>query len=694
MTKILIISKNNNILEEISTVFIECRQNFETFLYKDDEEALFNFINEKDFTAIIIDDEINEYDVILKKLKSSDSKNTMFSALLYTSNSPKIAESDLSGFVDVFIQKPVVKNILISTINSYLKIKKKLDKFKEDNKELNRSLYQLDVLYNTSSKLSGNLDKDRLYEIMFETLEKTLSFDLAMGLFYKDKITPENKLIIHSLKKPDSNTLNVLKEKIISYANENNDKNIEYDFSDIEIKEHIKPSYMAQSYDIKLLSFDKLSAPIKVKDKTKFVISIYRENPFSKEDVVCFQSIIHQISSALTAIVLYNEIKSTNIELKKLERIKTEFVSIVSHELRTPITPISNSLDIIASEQAGKLSTPAQNFLNMAKRNVERLSSIIEDLLDLSRIETGKFDFKYKKYNIKSSLDLIQKNFENQAKTKEINFETSFAENLPDIYADPKRIEQILTNIVTNAFKFTPKSGSVKVSADVINSSDIEKTTLIHPVTAPDGEYIHISIKDTGVGIKEEDIHKIFDKFSQIENSLTRSAGGVGLGLTITKHFIDAHLGSIWVNTKENEGSDFNVIIPVYTPKSVFEIDLNFQKKTSATTSLLTLKSKDNLQCFTENLKAQNIIKPLKNSKEVLYHKNGEYIYKIFFANLLKSAFDFMAEQILKQTKNPSCIENNSAEEISKDRLENDPCTRNYDIVLEKAVFKKEDEEI
>ena len=549
-TEILTISKNTGMLEDVFAILNSSSIQNTSYKYENEDETL-DFVKENSPSILILDDKTEAPAILAKKVKSEFEDN-IFIILLCDTENFDVKNGDFSGSVDSFVQKPIQKNILISTINSFLKIKKSLDKFKKDNKELNKSLYQLDVLYNTSSKLSGNLDKKKLYEIMFETLEKTLSFDLACALIFPQAYeNSENKLFIHSLKKPDETLLNVLSEKITDYAKENAQNN---DFTKVSIEEFIKPSYENQNFDIKLLNFDKLMAPIQVKDKTYGMLLIYRNKLFLKEDVVCFQSIVHQISSALQAIILYDEIKNTNVELKKLERIKSEFVSIVSHELRTPLTPINNSLEIVLSEN---ITDTARNFTNMAKRNVKRLSGIIEDLLDLSRIETGKFDFKYEKYNIKTSFDIIQKTFEEQAKEKGIIFETELNSNLPDIYADSRKIEQILTNLTTNAIKFTPNGGSVKISAQTINAKNLNKDTLINPVCDFSGDYLRISVKDTGIGIKEEDIHKIFDKFSQIENSLTRNAGGGGPGLSIIKNFSEAQLRGIWGKLTKKEGLGF-----------------------------------------------------------------------------------------------------------------------------------------
>jgi len=156
---------------------------------------------------------------------------------------------------------------------------------------------------------------------------------------------------------------------------------------------------------------------------------------------------------------------------------------------------------------------------------------------------------------------------------------------------------------------------------------------------------------------------------------LTRNAGGVGLGLTITKHFTDAHLGGIWVNSTENEGSDFNVIFPVYSDLKAFEINLNAARKINETTCLLTLKSKEGrqkLDTLIQKLKEENIIKQLKNSKEISFETENYYAYKIFFSNLQKNVCDFMTRQI-------------------QDYINKESIFKDCGIVLERAVFKKED---
>ena len=305
----------------------------------------------------------------------------------------------------------------------------------------------------------------------------------------------------------------------------------------------------------------------------------------------------------------------------------------------------------------------------MAKRNVTRLSGIIEDLLDLSRVQTGKLDYKYKITKLTPSLELIQKTFEQVAAEKNINVSLEIEDNLPEVYADSHRIEQIISNLVTNALKFTPKGGSVKISAKVEDESEIDKSLLVMPICKLSGKYIKISVKDTGIGIKKENIPKIFEKFLQIENSLTRNIGGVGLGLSITKQLLDAHLGAIAVISEENKGSDFSFYIPLADEKKMFIMDTNQTFGTGDDSGILHIKEKTNCGFIDEVLK-ENLIKLSKKSKE--FKKDGDYF--VLLPDTSISALDFMEKTILDEFKKP--------------------VWQNCDIVLKKAHSKKDGKEL
>ena len=262
--------------------------------------------------------------------------------------------------------------------------------------------------------------------------------------------------------------------------------------------------------------------------------------------------------------ILYQELIETNIKLEKLERLKSEFISIVSHELRTPLTSIKNSLDILMSGRCGDITPASDKFLTMAMRNVQRLSGIINDLLDLSKIEAGKMDFKFAPTDINSIIGYVKSALSQVAESKGLKLITEEQENLPQINADNQRLEQVLTNLVSNAIKFTPENGTIKISSKLINASQIHINEMFSSwINNLSGDYIQVCVEDEGIGIDTKDLLRAFDKFAQIENSLSRKEGGTGLGLPIAKQLLEAHNGAIWCDSELNKGSNFYFIIPV-----------------------------------------------------------------------------------------------------------------------------------
>lgn len=640
MANIILISNHNSTTKEILSYIKDSGNEAELCDFAPD--VILQFLKEKEADIILIDSEFENAEIITKQLRVQNcAKNTQIILIL-----DKDKDNAFLNFADGYITKPISTNILLNTINSHVKIKKSLQQMSENNKELARSLYQLNVLYNTSSQFAGTLDKAKLYKIMLEAMEKTLSFDLSCLLVFK----PEGgaDFTINSLYEPTDSLKEALALRtMLGYKNifENEVLPKKTTLDDVKITTLVKPSHKHNIFDLRALNFDSLFAPVKVGDDLVGVVELLRETPFGKEDVTCFQTIVHQVALPLRSATLYEEIKNTNIKLEKLERLKSDFISIVSHELRTPLTPINNSLEIVLSGQTGEITPDAKNFINMAKRNVARLSGIIEDLLDLSRIETGKLDIKYEKVNLAPSLELMQKTFEQTAVDKNINVSLEIENTLPDVYADIHRFEQILSNLVTNALKFTPDGGSVKISAKTVSDQDLIEKELIQPTVPLCGNYIQISTKDTGVGIKKEDISKIFEKFSQIENSLNRNVGGVGLGLTITKQLIDAHLGAIWVESSVNEGSDFSFVIPVFDEKKAFTMDLNHCLTSNYKVAIIAIKEPIDAG-FVDFIKSENIIKLTKKSKEFECTEDGFHKYWAMICNIEENALNFMIKAI------------------------------------------------
>lgn len=231
---------------------------------------------------------------------------------------------------------------------------------------------------------------------------------------------------------------------------------------------------------------------------------------------------------------------------KEVDRMKSEFISTTSHELRTPLAAIKESVMLVLDGTTGELSLEQNRFLNIAKRNIDRLVVLVSDLLDLSKIESGKMRLSYSKCAIEEVINRALESMYILAKENKVELLTEIEKGLPLVDCDPDKIVQIVVNLVSNALKFTSASGSVKVSCSLENGSQIK-----------------ISVSDTGIGIAQEDITKLFNRFDQLDASLTRRPGGTGLGLAICKELVRMHGGQIWVESESGKGSIFIFTIPI-----------------------------------------------------------------------------------------------------------------------------------
>lgn len=559
MGNILLISENDEIFNKYKKLLDNNIYNFNSCCTP---TSIFDLIEISPIDIVLIDEFTENLNLLLtiKRIKSKQDN----AQIILLSNGEYLDE-EISKLISGYILKNYSDELILSTINSHLKTKEKLDVLSGKNKDLADSLYRLNVLYNTSSQFAGTLDTKELLNYMIEGLDKSLSFDLTCTISFGFEQEPV--LIINSLYDISEEIMSALKLRaILNYKSlfENSQAPFEIDDKNLKIIKNIKNPN--NKFTFTIFQFDNMFAPIDLGDNFFGCIEIFKENPFTTDDATYFQTIVQQVSLPLKSAGLYKEIIHKNEELEKLERVKSEFISIVSHELRTPLTPIKNALSILASGRCGHLEENAMKFVDMAKRNVENLTNIINDILDINKIEAGKMDFNYKLMNIHSVIENVRANFDCVAKEHEIIFNTQEQDNLPDIYADSQRLGQVLTNLVSNAIKFTPKGKNITIKSELKNSNDIYKNPHFeNELKSLDGNYIVVSVVDEGIGIKESDLLKAFDKFTQIENSLSRKVGGTGLGLPIAKQLIKAHKGTIWCDSEENKGSSFHFALPIAT---------------------------------------------------------------------------------------------------------------------------------
>lgn len=249
-------------------------------------------------------------------------------------------------------------------------------------------------------------------------------------------------------------------------------------------------------------------------------------------------------------------------KLKEIDQMKSEFISNISHNLKTPLTAIREANELMLDKIAGQISKPQTKLLNIIKENTLRLIMMINDLLDISRLESGLIRYNFQYANIQDvihrSIDAIR--FLAESKNISIRWENGVS--TPEILIDRDKVSQVLDNIFSNAIKFTPSGGTITVK-----TYEIETTNISHVLEEQNRlqnirSFIQVSISDTGVGIPAEYHKKIFDKFQQVVNKGKGGIKGTGLGLFIAKHVVLDHGGDIWVESNEGKGCTFHFTLP------------------------------------------------------------------------------------------------------------------------------------
>ncbi len=305
-----------------------------------------------------------------------------------------------------------------------------------------------------------------------------------------------------------------------------------------------------------------LSIPLMFGDELLGVLDFEKDskNSFSPDEIRFLTLFANQLSVALYNVNMFEETVRMNQELNRVSELKSEFVSLVSHELRTPLTAIKSSIDIILLKMKDQLDESVMSFLRIAKANVDRLSNMIDNLLDISRIESGRMKFSFAPLDIRNSARRAIENMTPLALQKGLEIEQKLEAEfeLPEVYADAGKLEQVFTNIIGNAIKFTPNGGRIVVEAVRRVREDVHERLGEHG--NGHREYVQVTVLDTGPGIPESEQDEIFKRFGRIEKTGVK---GTGLGLAISKYLVESHGGSIWVESTVGRGSSFSFLIPV-----------------------------------------------------------------------------------------------------------------------------------
>ncbi|MGB8984246.1 MAG: GAF domain-containing protein [Anaerolineales bacterium] len=250
---------------------------------------------------------------------------------------------------------------------------------------------------------------------------------------------------------------------------------------------------------------------------------------------------------AISNAQLYDAVQRANVA-------KSDFVSFVAHELKNPMTSIKGYTELLAAGSVGQITEMQANFLSTIRSNVERMSALVSDLNDNAKIEANRLRLDYKPVNVAEVVDEVVRSTKRQIDDRRQTIEFQLSSDLPQVWADRIRVGQVLTNLVSNAHKYTPEGGNVIVGAEAANNQ-----------WDPEGakRVVHLWVKDNGIGIGIEDQAKIFQKFFRSDDSKAREAPGTGLGLNITKSLVEMQGGRIWFDSEFRKGTTFHFTIPV-----------------------------------------------------------------------------------------------------------------------------------
>ncbi len=290
-----------------------------------------------------------------------------------------------------------------------------------------------------------------------------------------------------------------------------------------------------------------LIVPLKIESKLTGILLVGEKlsgDIFDDQELEVLAVLANQVAISLENARLYEELSESNAQLLQASRLKSQFLASMSHELRTPLNSIIGFSKVLLNRFDGELTERQETYIRSVHNSGAHLLQLINGILDFSRIEAGKLEMIAEELDLHELIDECIESSMPLARGKQMKLEKNVPLELPPLSGDRTKVKQILLNLLSNAIKFTAQ-GRVLVSV----------------VAEPDA--IRVSVADTGIGIREDDLAHLFEPFQQLDNPIARSAGGTGLGLAISKKFVELHGGRIWAESRENQGSTFHFTLPL-----------------------------------------------------------------------------------------------------------------------------------
>ena len=290
-----------------------------------------------------------------------------------------------------------------------------------------------------------------------------------------------------------------------------------------------------------------LIVPLKIEGKLTGILLVGEKlsgDIFDDQELEVLAVLANQVAISLENARLYEELSESNAQLMQASRLKSQFLASMSHELRTPLNSIIGFSKVLLNRFDGELTERQETYIRSVHNSGAHLLQLINGILDFSRIEAGKLEMISEELDLHELIDECIESSMPLARGKQMKLEKNVPLELPSLSGDRTKVKQILLNLLSNAIKFTAQG-----------------RVLVGVVAEPDA--IRVSVADTGIGIRDDDLAHLFEPFQQLDNPIARSAGGTGLGLAISKKFVELHGGRIWAESRENQGSTFHFTLPL-----------------------------------------------------------------------------------------------------------------------------------
>ncbi len=420
------------------------------------------------------------------------------------------------------------------------------DRINRETQDLAKRYKQLEMLYKVTSAVSSDIELDHLLKAVITSVREGLGFD-RVGIF---EIDDDRQIVKGRVGVDRSGNFEVIEDQVFNLEEEDNNfariaaGKIDYfytDDADSELPESHK-RYMQPGIGQNAV------VPMRASGKVLGMIAVdnvLSNKAITKDDLSLLRTFADQAGIALNNARLYGRERETLVRMKRLEEIKSNFLSKMSHDLRTPLTSIKESVELLLRKVFGELQPNQEKFLNIAKQNTRRLTALVTEMLDSAKMEAKELKLELGKVNLHSLVEEVIFELNPQAGEKNIALSSMVGRHLPPIHADKGKVYRVLSNLIVNAVRYTDEGGTVIVSSEEGESE------------------ITVTVKDTGIGMTPEQLNKIFEKFYQIDDPNKKKIEGVGLGLYIAKEIVEAHGGRIWAESDgPGAGSRFCFTLP------------------------------------------------------------------------------------------------------------------------------------